>query len=153
MFLSFLIPSKKGVSRYTRVKFCFNVWISCVYCCVQLKYFVVAFDTVAVDQHGPQFRFGFHIFLSGVEVFAGFGAKVVLGSSLTFGWSLLSAGASRTEYGLRWRCYWKINSLNSLAVHSRNRTRGHCDIWAVHMMYHSFEYRLCDTSDHIRHTG
>ena len=71
-----------------------------MYCCLQLRYFVVAFVTVAVDQHGPQFRFGFHIFLSGVEVFAGFGAKVVLGSSLIFGyWSLLSAGVSRTEYG------------------------------------------------------
>ena len=33
-----------------------------MYCCLQLSYFVVAFDTVAVDQHGPQFRFGFHIF-------------------------------------------------------------------------------------------
>ena len=33
-----------------------------MYCCLHLRYFVVAFDTVAVDQHGPQFRFGFHIF-------------------------------------------------------------------------------------------
>ena len=42
----------------------------------------------------------FTFFLSGVEVFAGFCAKVVLGSSLIFGyWSLLSAGVSRTEYG------------------------------------------------------
>ena len=31
-----------------------------MYCCLQLRYFVVAFDTVAVDQHVPQFIFGIH---------------------------------------------------------------------------------------------
>ena len=42
----------------------------------------------------------FTFFLSGVDVFAGFGANVVLGSSLIFGLSLLlSAVVSRTEYG------------------------------------------------------
>ena len=56
-----------------------------MYCCLQLRYFVVAFDTVAVDQHGPQFRFAFHIFSFRGKGICWIWAKVVLGSSLIFG--------------------------------------------------------------------